>query len=92
MPKKYIKALSNIFYELAPLTRDKICSKRKRDGENILASFCQTNTLSGYWTLETGLWTLYSGGWTLDTGHYNFDAGFWTLDNVIDLTSSLEQF
>ena len=27
MLKKYIKALSNIFYELAPLTCDVICSK-----------------------------------------------------------------
>ena len=91
MPKKYIKALSNIFYELAPVTHDVICSKLKRDGENILASYCQTNTLSGCWTLETGLWTLYSGSWTLDAGH-NFDAGFWTLDTVVDSTSSLEQF
>ena len=27
IPKKYIKVLSNIFYELAPLIRDVICSK-----------------------------------------------------------------
>ena len=26
-PKKYMKALNNIFYELAPLTRDAICSR-----------------------------------------------------------------
>ena len=45
MPKKYIKALNNLFYELAPLTRDVICSKLWRDRENILVLFCQTNTL-----------------------------------------------
>ena len=40
--QKYIKALSNIyFYEHAPL----IHSKLLRNGENILVSFCQTNTL-----------------------------------------------
>ena len=27
MPKKFMKALSNIFYEIAPLTRDIICPK-----------------------------------------------------------------
>ena len=45
MPKKYIKALNNLFYELAALTRDVICSKLWRDRENILVLFCQTNTL-----------------------------------------------
>ena len=25
--KKYVKALSNVFHELAPLTRDVVCSK-----------------------------------------------------------------
>ena len=39
------KALSNIFYELVPLTCDVICSKLQRDEENILVSSCQTNTL-----------------------------------------------
>lgn len=40
--QKYIKALSNIyFYEHAPL----IHSKLLRNGENILVSFCQKNTL-----------------------------------------------
>ena len=29
----------------APLTCDVICSKLYRDGENMLVSFCQTNTL-----------------------------------------------
>ena len=46
MLKTYMKALKNIFYELAPLIRDVTCSKLSRDGENILMSFCQTNTLS----------------------------------------------
>ena len=45
MQKKYVKALSNIFYELGPLTNDVICLKLYSDGENILASFCHTNTL-----------------------------------------------
>ena len=45
MQKKYVKALSNIFYELAPLTNDVICLKLYSDGENILASFCHTDTL-----------------------------------------------
>ena len=40
--QKYIKALSKIyFYEHASL----IHSKLLRNGENILVSFCQTNTL-----------------------------------------------
>ena len=43
MRRKYMKALVDIFYELAPLT-DVISSKLQRDGENILVSFCQ-NTL-----------------------------------------------
>ena len=34
-----------LFCELALLTRYVICSKLHRDGENILVSFCQTNTL-----------------------------------------------
>ena len=37
MPKNYIKTLSNIFYELAPLTRDVICSKRWRAEEKYIA-------------------------------------------------------
>ena len=42
MPKKYIKASSNIFYELASVSRDvEICYI----GKNILVSFCQRNTL-----------------------------------------------
>ena len=45
MQKKYVKVLSNIFYELTPLTNDVICLKLYSDGENILASFCHTNTL-----------------------------------------------
>ena len=43
MRRKYMKALVDIFYELAPLT-DVISSKLQIDGENILVSFCQ-NTL-----------------------------------------------
>ena len=42
--KKYIKALNNIFYELAPLTRDIKWSKLQRDRENVLVSFYETNT------------------------------------------------
>ena len=45
MPKKYIKTLSNIFYELAKLTRNVTCSKLYTDRENTLVSLCQTNTL-----------------------------------------------
>ena len=45
MSKKIIKALNNIFYELAPLTRDVLYSKLQIDGENILVPFCQTNKL-----------------------------------------------
>ena len=42
MQKKYIKASSNIFYELDSLSRDvEICYI----GKNILVSFCQRNTL-----------------------------------------------
>ena len=33
------------YYKLAPLTRDVICTKLYRDGENILVSICQANTL-----------------------------------------------
>ena len=40
-----IKTQVTTFYELAPLTLDVICSKLWRDGENIVVSICQTNTL-----------------------------------------------
>ena len=43
--KKHMKVLGNIFYDLAPLTRNVTCCKLQRDGENKLVSFCQTNTL-----------------------------------------------
>ena len=33
MPKKYIEALRNIFYEITPLTRDVIYFKRQRVGK-----------------------------------------------------------
>ena len=51
MQKKYVKVLSNIFYELTPLTNDIICLKLYSDGENILASFCHTNTLIMSWLI-----------------------------------------
>ena len=47
--KKYIKALCNIFFnELATLTCDVACSKLKRDGENMVVLFCQTNILYNF--------------------------------------------
>ena len=43
MLKKYLKALSNIFYELSPLIRDVYAQTLEK--ENVLVSFCQMNTL-----------------------------------------------
>ena len=43
--RPYESIKQHFSYVLTPLTRDVICSKLYRDGENILVSFCQTNTL-----------------------------------------------
>ena len=46
MPKKYMKALSNVFFLNSPhWLRDIVFFKLYKDGENILVSFFQTSTL-----------------------------------------------
>ena len=43
--KVYESIKSHFSFELASVTLDVVCSKPYKDGENILVSFCQTNTL-----------------------------------------------
>ena len=43
--KKVYKSIKLHFFELASLIRDVIYSKLQRVRENILVSFCQTNTV-----------------------------------------------
>ena len=35
---------------------------------------------TGFWTLDSGLWTLDFGYWILDTGLWTLDFGYWILD------------